>query len=89
MYYIGDGYTIEEVTILGKEEDEFIIQYKDGYTCSVPKYKCYNSKDEIISEVMGSLEYDIDQAKCDLEQAQEDLEIAQEKLKNFKQKYEI
>ena len=31
----------------------------------VPKYKCYNSKDEIINEVMGNLEYDIDQAKCD------------------------
>lgn len=89
MYYIGDGYTIEEVTILDKENDEFVIQDKDGYICFVPKYKCYNSKDEIINEVMGNIEYDIDQAKCNLEQAKEDLEMAQEKLKNFKQKYEI
>ena len=32
MYYIGDGYTIEEVTKLDKEDDEFVIQDKDGCT---------------------------------------------------------
>ena len=89
MYYIEDGYTIEEVTIVGNEGDKFVIQDKDGYTYFAPKYKCYNSKEEIVNKVLDNLKYDVEQAKYDLEHAQDALEIAQEELEVFKQKYEI
>ena len=87
MYYTGNGYSIEEVTVINREGDKLLIKDKEGSTFLVPEYKCYNSKDEIVAKVLDNLEYDVQQAKWDINQAQEDLEMAQEKLEIFKQKY--
>lgn len=87
MYYIENGYAIEEVTVINREGNKLLIKDKKGSTFLVPEYKCYNSKDEIVAKVLDNLEYDVQQAKWDINQAQEDLEMAQEKLEIFKQKY--
>lgn len=87
MYYTGNGYSIEEVTVINREGDKLLIKDKEGSTFLVPEYTCYNSKDEIVAKVLDNLEYDVQQAKWDISQAQEDLEMAQEKLEIFKQKY--
>lgn len=87
MYYIENGYSIEEVTVINREEDKLLIKDKKGSIFLVPEYKCYNSKDEIVAKVLDNLEYDVQQAKWDINQAQEDLEMAQEELEIFKQKY--
>lgn len=89
MYYIENGYAIEEVTVINREGNKLLIKDKKGSTFLVPEYKCYNSKDEIVDKVLDNLEYDVQQAKWDLAQAQDDLERAQQKLEEFKQKYEI
>ena len=87
MYYTENGYSIEEVTVINREGNKLLIKDKEGSTFLVPKYKCYNSKDEIVAKVLDNLEYDVQQAKWDINQAQEDLEMAQESLEIFKQKY--
>lgn len=87
MYYIENGYSIEEVTVINREEDKLLIKDKKGSTLLVPEYTCYAFKDKIVDKVLDNLEYDVQQAKWDLAQAQDYLERAQEKLEIFKQKY--
>lgn len=83
MYYIENGYAIEEVTVINREGNKLLIKDKKGSTFLVPEYKCYNSKDEIVAKVLDNLEYDVQQAKWDINQAQEDLEMAQEKNQKY------
>ena len=88
-YYIGKGYSIEEVSRVNNKDNHCIIKHDNGDTNIVLPSTCFNSKKEAIKQVIENFERDIEQYEYELVLAQDNLYLIKHKLQKFKSKYEI
>ena len=88
-YYIGEGYSIEEVCRIENEDYRCVIKHDNGTTNVVIPSTCFNSKEDAIKKVIENFERDIDCYEHELTCAQENLFSTKYQLQKFKEKYEI
>lgn len=88
-YYIGEGYSIEEVYRIENEDYRCVIKHDNGTTNIVLHSTCFNSKEAAIKKVIENFNRDIDCYEHELAVVQDDLFCTKYKLQKFKEKYEI
>lgn len=88
-YYIGEGYSIEEVCRFENEDYRCIIKHDNGTTNVVLHSTCFNSKEAAIKKVIENFELDIEHYEHELVWVQDNLFCTKYQLQKFKEKYEI
>ncbi len=88
-YYIGEGYSLEEVHRIENEDSHCIIKHDNGDTNVVLHSRCFNSKEAAIKQVIENFERDIERYEYELVWAKDILTCTKHQLQKFKQKYEI
>lgn len=88
-YYIGEGYSFEEVYRIENEDNRCIIKHDNGNTNVVLPSRCFNSKEAAIKQVIENFERDIECYEYELVWANDILICTKHQLQKFKQKYEI
>lgn len=89
VYYIGKGYSIEEVYKIENEDNRCIIKHDNGDTNVVLHSTCFNSKESAIKQVIENFERDIEHYEYELVWAEENLFCTKYQLQKFKSEYEI
>lgn len=65
-YYIGKGYSIEEISRVKNKDNRCIIKHYNGDTNVVIPSTCFNSKEEAIKQVIENFERDIEYYEYEL-----------------------
>lgn len=88
-YYIGKGYSIEEVYRIENEDNRCIIKHNNGDTNVVLHSTCFNSKEAAIKQVIENFERDIEYYEYELVWAKDNLICTKCQLQKIKSEYEI